>query len=273
MKIRTPEKSAVDEEELVSESLFRLVRAAYISIYLDYRCFCADIHDLAHNAASEQVLYSVFQRLGRFQDVNVLTVVHQSESDFRSCQSDSGEFFYDMTELDIVRLHEFSAGRDVVEQVPDGEVGADRSGYFLSRNVLGISKFHLATDLIPVSTGLQRNFRDCRDGGQCFPAESECRYVVQVFGCRYLGSRVSFETQHRLIRRHAAPVVYDLDQCSSGVGENHCYLRGSCIHSVFHEFLDCRCRSLYDLAGSYHIRYVAWQYPYIHGLTTMRRTW
>ena len=101
-------------------------------------------------------------------------------------------------------------------------------------------------------------FQGGPNAGQCFSAESECGDVQQVVCGRYFGCRMSFEAQNRLVRRHAAAIVNDLDQCPSGVAEYHGHLCCSRVHCVLDKFLDYRGRSLYDLSGSNHVGDVAW---------------
>ena len=168
------------------------------------------------------------------------------------------EFFYDVLHLDIVRFQELASCRNVVEQIPYGEVGACRCGNLVCGNMLGVIIHDLASDFIFCASGLECDLRYRRDGGQCFSAESECGDVQQVVCGRYFGCRMSFEAQNRLVRRHAAAVVNDLDQCPSGVAEYHGHLCCSRVHCVLDKFLDYRGRSLYDLSGSNHVGDVAW---------------
>ena len=73
-----------------------------------------------------------------------------------------------------------------------------------------------------------------------------------------LGSGVPLETEHRLIRRHAAAVVNDLDERASGVLYHHSHLIRPGIYGILHELLHHGRRSLHDLSRSYHVRYIAW---------------
>ena len=75
---------------------------------------------------------------------------------------------------------------------------------------------------------------------------------------------MALKAEHRLVGRHTASVVNDLDQGASGILDDHGHLIRPCIDSILHKLLHHGCRSLYDLSRGDHVGYVAWQYPYIH---------
>lgn len=59
------------------------------------------------------------------------------------------------------------------------------------------------------------------------------------------------ETESGVAVRHAATVVDDLYQCSSGVFDNELYFRCAGVDSVFEQFFDSRCRAVHHLASRY----------------------
>ena len=85
---------------------------------------------------------------------------------------------------------------------------------------------------------------------------------------------MTLERKYRLIRRHSAPVVDDLNQGAPRVLYDDADLGRSGIDGVLHEFLHNGRRPLDDLARGNHIRYITRQYSYIHiTRTTTNSIW
>jgi hypothetical protein len=55
-----------------------------------------------------------------------------------------------------------------------------------------------------------------------------------------------------------AAVIDHLDQCPSGILDDHGHLIGTGIHRILHQLLYHGRRSLNDLSRSDHVCYVAW---------------
>ena len=182
----------------------------------------------------------------------------QGEAHVRASQGHSHELCHDMLELDVVRLEELTSCRNIVEKVAYREVGASRCSYLLSSKVLRISKIHLTSDLVSVSAGLECHFCHSCNRSKGFAAETECKDVLEVVSCMELGCGMTLEAEHRLVRRHSAAVVDDLDQGTSGILNLHGHLVGTSVNGILHEFLDHGCRSLHDLSRGYHVGYIAW---------------
>ncbi len=62
---------------------------------------------------------------------------------------------------------------------------------------------------------------------------------------------MTFESHARICLRHAAAVVYDLDQGLAGILHIYTDIGGSCVHRILHEFLYNRCGTLDHLARRY----------------------
>ena len=69
---------------------------------------------------------------------------------------------------------------------------------------------------------------------------------------------MALEAEHRLVRRHSAAVVDNLDQGPSRILNHDRNLVRTGVHGILHEFLHHGCRSLHDLSRGDHVRYVAW---------------
>ena len=102
--VGAPEIPPVHEEELVAEGLLRRIRPAHESPQVHYRGVRGDIDHLPDHSGSQQVSNPELQAFGRLQDIDVPAVVDKGESGFRSREGDTGEFFDDMLELDVIRL-------------------------------------------------------------------------------------------------------------------------------------------------------------------------
>ena len=196
----------------------------------------------------------------------------EGEACFRTCQGHPGELLRNVLELHIVGLEELPPRRDVVEEVADSEIRPGRSRDLVCGKVNGSCKLDFAAHLVPRPPGLQCHFGNGGNGGEGLAPEAECGDVIEVLGRGNLGCSVSLEAQHSLVGSHSASVVYNLDQCSPGIGQDHRHLGGAGIHRVLHQLLDYGGRPLDDFARRYHIGNVAGQYANVH-LTAGSRTW
>ena len=183
MQVRTLEETAVDEEILVAEHLPRSVRAAYESADDSYRRVSSDIHQVISHVRSDDIPDPVFQGHGRLENIYVLAVMGESETYVGTGESHPHEFGYYMLELNVVGLEELPSCRYVVEKVPDTEVGASRCRDFCGREMLRVCKVNLTSQFTVLLTGLERHFSHGRYRGQRLSAESESKYVAEVFRC------------------------------------------------------------------------------------------
>ena len=136
VEIRAAEIPAVDEEELVPQSLPGGVRPAGESPQADQGGVRGDVDKVPGDRGSHQIHYPVFEGLGWPQDKDVLAVVREREARLRASQSHLCELLDNVLELDIVRLQELSPGRNIIEEVSDCYVGSHRSGNLGGGNVL-----------------------------------------------------------------------------------------------------------------------------------------
>ena len=122
MQIGAAEVAAVDEKELVAERLLRRFGTANETMDPDQGGIGLDVHHLPYHGGAKEVHNPELERFGRLQDMDVPFVVDQGEPDLRPGEGHPLELFHDVAEFHGVALQEFPAGRDVVEQVPDGEI-------------------------------------------------------------------------------------------------------------------------------------------------------
>ena len=180
VQVRASEISSVNEEILVAETFPGRLRTADITRNLNDGSLGMHIHDIIGNTCSEHILNSELQRLGRPEDTYILAVVSQSEAHSRTGKGDSCEFSDDMLELHIVRLEELTSCRDIIEKVPDTEVGSARSCNLLRGKMLRVSIIHLTADLVLLSAGLEGHLCDSRNGCKRLASEAESQDVVQI---------------------------------------------------------------------------------------------
>ena len=66
---------------------------------------------------------------------------------------------------------------------------------------------------------------------------------------------MTFKRQARIGFRHAFPVINNLYGSLTCINDLHLYVLCPCIDSILNQFLDDRCRTLYDLTGCNLIGY------------------
>ena len=200
MQVRAPEIAAVDEEELVPQGLFRRLGPAHEAVDPHQGGIGLDVHDLAHELRAQEVRHAELEGLGLLQDMDVAAVVREGEGDFGPGEGHALELLQDVAELHVVRLEELAAGGNVVEQVPDGEVGAFGGGDFARGEVLGAGEMDLHAHFVLLAAGPEDHIGDGGDGCEGFPAESEGGDLLQVLGGGDLGGGVALEAQHGVVR-------------------------------------------------------------------------
>ena len=105
-----------------------------------------------------------------------------------------------MLEFDIVGLEELSSRRDIVEEIADTEIGSPWSRNLLCSKVLRVRELHLTSHLVFLATGLERDLGYSRNRGKSLSTEAESHDMLQIFCRMKLGSGMSLETEHSLIR-------------------------------------------------------------------------
>ena len=266
MHVRASEVPAVDEEELVAESLSGTVRLAHIALETHQGSLGADIHHVSRDVVPQEVQNPELDSLGLSQHEDILAVVDEAERDSGAGDRDSCEFFDYVLEFHVVGFQEFPSCRNVVEEIPDRDVGSLGYRGLFCRDVLRCRETDFASGFLSFFPGLQGDLRNGGYRSQGFSSETEGHYPFEVFRCGYLGCCVALEAEHGLVRIHAASVVYHLYESPAGIGDHHADLVGSGIHGILNKLLDHRRRSLHDFSCGDHVGYVAGKDTDFHSL-------
>ena len=110
----------------------------------------------------------------------------QREAYVRTRKSHADKLCHHMLELDVVRFEELASRRHIVKKIAHAEVCSSRGCDLLCGKMLRIGEIDLTADLVLFSSGLQRNLRHGRDRSQSLTAETECKYVMEVFSAAEL---------------------------------------------------------------------------------------
>ena len=102
VQVWTAEIATIDKEILVAQHLSCRIRTAHITPYADYRCLGLYVHNIIDNIGSQHILYPELQRLGRSEDIHILTIVSKGESYIGTGKGYSREFRYDVLELHVI---------------------------------------------------------------------------------------------------------------------------------------------------------------------------
>ena len=206
---------------------------------------------------AEQVCYPEFQRLGLLENIYVVAVVTERESDLGARQGDARKLLHDVLQLDIVGLEELAARRDVIEEISDREIAALRGCALRAGLELGRLHDDFGAGFVLFAAGFQAHLGDSGDGREGLSAETVGADGGEVFGGGDFRRRVTLEAEHGVVRRHSAAVVDDLDERAAGICDDDGDFARAGVHCVLHQFLNHRRRPLDDLSGSYHIGNVA----------------
>ena len=169
--------------------------------------------------------------------MDFLPVGNELERHFRPDEGDAQELLDDGPQFRIVGLEELAAGRHVEEEVADGEVAAFRGGDRLCPRRFRFGNLDLGADFVFFAARSERDFGHGRDRGQRLAAEAVSQNPLEVFGRVDLAGGVAREAEHRLVGRHAAAVVDDLDERLAGVAHRDADAFRARVHGVLHQLL------------------------------------
>ena len=154
-----------------------------------------------------------------------------------------------VTQLCFRGTQELPPGRGVEEKVADLDRGAAGPGGPVGRENPPPFHRHPHPALGWIGAGHEDEPRDRRDRRQGLTAKTEGRDVVELVGRPDLGSRVPFESEHRVVGIHTAAVVRDPHQAATAVDQVDLDPRRLSVEAVFHQLLDHRRGSLHHLTG------------------------
>ncbi|OPZ82680.1 MAG: hypothetical protein BWY76_02644 [bacterium ADurb.Bin429] len=97
-----------------------------------------------------------------------------------------------------------------------------------------------------------RDHAQVADGGAAqhrLPAEPQSANLKEVVGDGDLAGGVPLQREHRVLARHPAAVVGDLNELAPGFLDHHLDIGGAGVERVLHQFLYHRGGTLDDFAG------------------------
>ena len=136
VEVGAAEIPAVHKEKLVPKGFAGAFRAAGVSAEGDYCGIGLNVHNVSHNGGAKEVLDAEFEAFDGLYHVDVTTVVGKGEADVRSREGNPLEFLHYVPKLNVVGFEELPSCRDVIEEVADGYICANRAGDFLGALVL-----------------------------------------------------------------------------------------------------------------------------------------
>ena len=121
----------------------------------------------------------------------------------------------DVCKLRRLGLKEFTARRNVEEQVAHRDRSADWKSSFFDREDLSSCDFDDRAGSVFSGVCLQTQAAHRCDGRQCFAAKSEGCDIEQVVGIADFRRGVTLEGEHSVVVQHAPTIIDDLDKLAS----------------------------------------------------------
>ena len=210
-----------------------------------------DLHgeQLLCQLLAKQGSNALLARLGRKADLEML-IVGEREAKVGIDQGHALKLLHDVGQLGLVALEKLSACRHIEEEMLHKEVGTDRTAGHLLRHDTAARQREAGANLSLGGTSAQGHFRYGCNAGKCLTAKAHRRERKEVVGLRNLACRMAFKGQAGIGFRHSLAVVGDADGRATGIHDNHVDAMRPGIHGILQQFLDDRCRTLDDLAGS-----------------------
>ena len=162
----------------------------------------------------------------------------QGEGHIRIHQSNPFKLSQDITQLRLIRLQEFPAGRNIEKQVLHRKVTALTASYRFLAFYLRTGDCKGCSQLVTFLTGFKFHLCHSRNGGQRLPSESHGMQGKQVGSLPDFRSGMAFESQTRIGLGHTLSIVYHLDARLSGIGHRDINVMCSGIDGILHQLLD-----------------------------------
>ena len=178
----------------------------------------------------------------------LLIVVVQGEGHVGIDEHDALEGCENVRKLGGIALEELAACRNVVEEVLDTEVAADRTGSGFLADDTGACYAKTGAQLVVGSAGEQLDLGNCGNTGQGLATESHRMEGEEVVGLADFGSGMTLEGQTGIGLRHAAAIVDDLNERATGIDNNDLDRLGTGIDGILDQLLDDRSGTLNDFA-------------------------
>ena len=173
----------------------------------------------------------------------------QRDADVGMAEGQLRDDLRNVRRLGSVGLQKLAAGREVEEQVFDGDRRALGYADRARRLDLAGRDPDLGAGGRVTRPGAQREPRDRGDARQRLAAEPERGDRRQVGGRGDLAGRVPLEAQPRVVGRHADAVVLDADETLAAVFDGDGDPGGGGVDGVLDQLLDHRGRPLDDFPG------------------------
>ena len=238
VEVGRAEVAAIDEEILAARRLAGILGRTDPAPDGNNRSVGLHRHQLANHLPSEKVADAQGKVGGGAQVIDILSVGNQPHSHFRTGQGHAQEFVYDMFQFGIVALEKLAAGRHVVEEVADLEIGALGRRYGRLLHKPGCRHTHQSARFILLPAGFQRHLGHGRNRGESLSAEAEGRNALQILRFGDLGGSVALEAEQSLVSGHSASVVYHLNKGAAGIENHHRDAFGPGIDGILDQFLD-----------------------------------
>ena len=178
-----------------------------------------------------------------------LAVVAEPEFSLRLRERDRLHEFVDVSKLGSLGAQEFAPCRQVVEQIADFNIGADRMLCRVLRARLAAVDFDAPGRFASDTTRRQCEARHRSNRRQSFAAEAQRADALEVVERGDLARCVCGNRERQIVRINPIAVVANSDQACTTLLDVDLDARGAGVEAVLDQFLDHRRRPFDDLAG------------------------
>ena len=241
------EVATIDKQKLLVRALLRCRGTTNETLNFDQRRVGRQLQKVVFHTLAHNIDYSTTK--GRtFKIVDRSLIVEQLEGNLRVTQRNSLKLITNLARQRGTLLHKTATCRNIVEQIANKELRANRTTTrFLLIELTTIDKY-LCSKLITLLAGLQLNLRNSRNRRQCLATKTERVQIVKIIDRHDFARRVAIECHTGVRRRHSATVINNLNQIAATINEINRYVLRPRINRILHHLLDNRRRSIDDLA-------------------------
>ena len=257
VEIRMLHISAVHKEELMHSLLAGSLRFAGKSGNLAHGCLYIDGQEIMIELLAKHIQDTLAQ-IGSTKIEHFCAIAVQGKRNLRIHQGNALKSGKDVIELGRIRFQEFTAGRNIVEDIAHRKVGAHRTGTRFLTLIPGTRYGYEGTYLVRFLTGLE--FHLCHSSNRCqsLSTESHRTEGKEIICLTDLRGGMALKGKTGIRLRHSLAIINDLDVGATRIHHDHLNIPGAGINSILHQLLDDRSWSLYHFSCCYLIGNRIW---------------
>ena len=155
----------------------------------------------------------------------------------------------DIAQLGLVGLQELATSRHIEKQVAYLKITSFRTSNLFLAFYLRTCNTQRSPQLLSFQTSAEFHLGNSSNRSQSLATKTHCTKGKQIGSLTNLRGSMTFKSKACVCFRHTLAVIDHLNGSLARIRYQHINMSGTCVNSIFHQFLDNRSRTLDYLAG------------------------